>query len=48
MKCYVCKRALRDGEPVVVIERYVTNEKRGDFVSNAYSKAAHAHHLKEN
>lgn len=47
MKCALCKRALRDGDGVVPILRYVTNEKRGDFVTSKPSACIHAHHIKE-
>jgi hypothetical protein len=46
MKCYVCGRKFADGEPVVGICRYVTNEKRGDFVGLNPTQYAHAYHLR--
>lgn len=33
MKCYVCTKKFKEGELVVPLLRYITNEKRGDFVT---------------
>lgn len=45
MKCYLCRKAFKEGDKVLPIATYVTNEKRGDFVSNVY-EYVHVFHLK--
>lgn len=47
VRCYVCGKRFTDGELVFPIMRYVTNEKRGDFVPLQGEQFAHARHLKE-
>ena len=47
MRCYVCGNKFGNGELVIPISRYVTDEKRGDFVGNNPQQYAHARHLKE-
>lgn len=41
-KCFVCKRKFKDNDLVLVAQRYVTNERRGDFVSNGAGLPLHA------
>ena len=44
-KCAACKKRFKDGDEVVPILQYVTNEKRGDFVTNQGHKFLHADHM---
>lgn len=46
-RCYVCNNVFRDGDNVVPILKYITNERRGDFVTTQGHAFIHAHHLKE-
>ena len=41
MKCLMCGRKFMAGTLVIPIQRYVVNEKRGDFVGNASDLYAH-------
>lgn len=34
MKCVACHKKFKDGERVIPIQEYVTNEKRGDWISS--------------
>lgn len=34
MKCLMCPKKFREGDHLVPVVRYITNEKRGDFVSS--------------
>ena len=49
MKCLVCKRTVRPGEPVVEARMVIANEKRGDFLSSTGGKEStlliHVTHL---
>lgn len=45
MKCRACKGRFKDGDEVVPVMRYVTNERRGDFVSGNPNAFIHARHL---
>ena len=45
MKCYLCRKAFKEGDKVLPIATYVTDERRGDFVSNVY-EYVHVFHLK--
>lgn len=47
MKCQRCGRKFRDGEDVIPVLRYVTNEKRGDFVTSQGHSFFHARHINE-
>lgn len=41
MKCPVCGKPFRDGARVVPVLRYVTNERRGDFVGSQPEEFVH-------
>jgi hypothetical protein len=47
MKCVICKKRFGDGESVISVMRYVTNEKRGDFVGSQPVAYIHLKHLTE-
>lgn len=36
MKCLRCKKKFQSLERVIPVQRYIVNEKRGDFVGNVY------------
>lgn len=46
MRCELCGRGFSDGQKLVPVMRYVTNEKRGDFVGGQPVGYIHLHHLK--
>lgn len=46
MKCFTCNTAFKEGDDVVPVQKYVTNERRGDFVTSQPSVYVHASHLK--
>lgn len=45
MDCFACSRKFRDGDLVLAVLTYVTNEKRGDFVGSAPQGYIHMHHV---
>lgn len=47
MKCHVCKKKFVNGEAVIPVLHYTTDDRRGDFVGLNPTKFIHAHHLKE-
>lgn len=47
MKCVICKRTFREGEQVIPVQRYVVNEKRGDFVGTNANIYIHLKHVTE-
>jgi hypothetical protein len=47
VRCQQCGRQFREGDEVVPVLRYVTNEKRGDWVSSQGHRFIHAHHVGE-
>jgi hypothetical protein len=44
-KCWLCGKKFGDDERVIPVCRYITNEKRGDFIGQA-SDFIHATHLR--
>jgi hypothetical protein len=47
MRCQKCGRKFADTDEVIPVLRYVTNEKRGDFVTSQGHRFIHAHHVGE-
>lgn len=48
MKCEVCEMKFHDGEKILPVIKYVTNEKRGDFASSPIGYIHLFHIQKEN
>lgn len=46
MKCWLCNRAFKQDDLLIPLEKYIVNEKRGDFTSQA-TVYIHASHLKK-
>ena len=46
-KCVACGRKFKDGDNVIPIRKYVTNERRGDFITTVDKDLVHARHIVE-
>lgn len=45
MRCEVCGRGFKEGDKLIPVTRYVTNERRGDFVPLNPVGYIHLRHL---
>ena len=46
-RCWLCRKEFKDGQLIVPLLQYVTNERRGDFTSSQAEQHVHAEHLKD-
>jgi hypothetical protein len=44
-RCMACGKKFADNHPVIPVQRYVANERRGDFVTTQPVAFIHAHHI---
>jgi len=47
MRCHTCGKPFRQDDAVIAVQRYIENERRGDFVTTLANAYIHASHVEE-